>query len=114
MLFPKKAKEAIASVFYTTEVKVFEVSIVTDDEGGVTIGERTFSHSFKGNAQYPHIGTTLEQIGLTFDADIVVTCDSETIVRVNNYIQVDEMLYQVTEVIPTDSHLKVVGKHYEA
>ena len=49
-------------------------------------------------------------IGLSVDADIIITCDNETEIALGDRVTYLGKRYKVNNLLPSDSHLTITGK----
>lgn len=112
MEFPKTAQNAIANAFYDKSVAILEKTEVLDDEGGVVKGGEVVKSTFKGNVRF----LTKEQqqlgVGLVELGDIQITCPTDTKVEIDDILQYAGVSYIVISVLPSDSHLTIVGERW--
>ena len=127
MLFPESAKNAISSVFFDKLVLVLSDSEIIDSEGGVvrTIANEeseseesggydpTIKSSFYGNVRFNALGELENEIGLTHNIDIAISCPTDTAVEVNDLLQYKGTIYIATDVLPYDSHKLITGQRWE-
>ena len=109
MLFPDSAKQAISKAFYDKEVAILEKTETIDDEGGVVKGGTTVKSTFTGNVRFAELGALQTELGLVSQIDIAITCPTDTAVVVDDLLQYKGVKYVATSVIPSDSHLLIVG-----
>jgi len=127
MLFPESAKNAISSVFYDKLILVLSNLETIDSEGGVvrTIAtiesesdesggdDPTIKSTFYGNVRFVALGELENEIGLTHNIDIAISCPTETAVEVNDLLQYKGIVYVATDVLPYDSHKMITGQRWE-
>lgn len=114
MLFPDSAKSAIAKTFYDKAITVLESTTTKDAEGGVVRNKPTEAGSFKGNVRFTDLGVVMSDLGLTESIDICITCPLETEIKLNSLVRYSDVNYQVTNIVPSDSHLTITGKKWPA
>lgn len=114
MLFPNKAKKAIADAFYDKVVEVLGTEETLDDEGGVVRSGGTVKSTFKANVRYNTLGELQEELGLVENIDVAITCATDTAVALNDLLQYQGKKYVATDVLPYDSHLLIVGKKWQS
>lgn len=107
MYIPKTMRTKIASVFYDKEVEVLEKATTIDAEGGVNTKSLQSKDNFKGNVSFSKNKLVKEEYGLDYDIDITITTDKK--VKINDLIKYQEIIYQVTDVLASDSHVMIVG-----
>lgn len=114
MLFPNSAKKALAGAFYDKTVEVLSAEDSVDAEGGVVKGSFTVKSTFQGNVRFANLGEIQTELGLVKSIDICVTCGADENVSVNDMLRCSNKLYVATSVIPSDSHLTIVGNLWQA
>ena len=102
-------KRAIANNFYDKTVDVLSNNIVTDAEGGVNYRGLATVSSFNGNVSFSNCKKIQEEYGLDYEIDISITADIDTDVSVNDIIKYDNVFFNVTDVLPSDSHILIVA-----
>lgn len=113
MLFPDHIVEAVAKTFYDKEISILTATETIDSEGGVNREITTTGNSFFGNVRFSNLGEVKDEMGLVEAIDICITCRASEQITLNDLIKYNEKTYLVTSVIPTDSHLTIVGKLWE-
>lgn len=117
MFFPKVAQNIIADIFYDKNIYILDKTESIDDEGGVIKQEDTSSNikrSFNGNIKFNELGTVQNEMGLVEKIDISITCNTSVEIELNDLIKVGEKIYQVTKVLPFDSHKLIAGVKWRA
>lgn len=114
MLFPNEAKDAIAKSFYDKTIEVLTSEDTVDAEGGVVKGSLTTKCTLQGNVRFNNLGEVQTTLGLVNAIDICVTCGADENVSVNDLLRCSDKLYVATSVIPSDSHLTIVGNLWAA
>lgn len=114
MLFPDSAKQAISETFYDKEVVILEKTETIDDEGGIVKGGTTVKNTFTGNVRFTQLGELQTELGLVSQIDIAITCPTDTAVVVDDLLQHKGVKYVAKSVIPSDSHLLIVGERWVA
>ncbi len=109
MLFSSQAKQAIADTFYDKTVSICREETSLDAEGGVRRGELSVESSFRGNVRFNNLGIIQRDLGLDKEINIAITCPTDTAVAVGDLLQYQDVIYIVTAVIPSDSHLTITG-----
>lgn len=112
MEFPKTAQNAIANAFYDKSVAILEKTEVLDDEGGVVKGGETVKSTFKGNVRFLAQEEQQLGIGLVKRGDIQITCPTDVVVEIDDIVKYAGVKYIVTSVLPSDSHLTIVGERW--
>lgn len=111
MYIPKSMKKQIAKVFYDKEISVITSKVTTDAEGGVNTKGYEVKSIFKGNVNFSNCKQIQEDYGLDYDIDISVTTDYESI-KIDDVIKYHEVVYKVTDVLKSDSHVLLVAKKW--
>ena len=110
MLWPNEAKNAIADAFYDKTIQVLSSETTKDEEGGVIRNSQSVKSSFRGNVRFNDLGEIQAELGLVDSIDICITCNTNAEIEVNDLFRLGSRLYVATSVIPSDSHLTVIGK----
>lgn len=113
MLWPNAAKDAIANTFYDKVIVVLDSTTTKDSEGGIVRNSQSVKTSFKGNVRFNDLGELQAELGLVESIDISVTCNTNAEIELNDIFRYNSQLYVATNVIPSDSHLTVIGKKYD-
>ena len=117
MLFPKVAQNIIADVFYDKNIYILDKTESIDDEGGIVKQEDVNSNikrSFNGNVKLNELGAVQNEMGLVEKIDISITCSTSMEIELDDLIKVGEVIYQVTKVLPFDSHKLIAGVKWRA
>ena len=101
-------KKKIANTFYDKEVEVLEKSTNTDAEGGVTSKGYDVKDTFNGNVSFSNCKQIQEEYGLDYDIDVSITTDYN-LIEINDIIRYQDVIYSVTDVLKSDSHMLVVA-----
>ena len=101
-------KQKIADVFYDKEVSVLENKTITDSEGGISYKGLTSKETFMGNVSFSNNKTIQEDYGLDYDIDISITTDYGKIQH-HDLIKYQNNIYDITDILPSDSHYLIVG-----
>ena len=101
--------KAIAEAFYDKTVEVMSDNTVTDAEGGVIYKGLAVVDSFNGNVSFSNCKSIQEEYGLDYEIDIAITSDIDTNIRINNIIKYNDVIYKITDILPTDSHILIVA-----
>lgn len=110
MEFPKNAQRTLARAFYDKSVKILEKQVILDDEGGVIKGGEVVKSTFKGNVRFLIQEQQQLGVGLVKQGDIQITCPTDTEVVIDDILQYAGIKYIVLSVLPSDSHLTIVGE----
>lgn len=113
MLWPDSAKDAIANAFYDKVIVVLNSTTTKDAEGGVVRNSQSVKTSFKGNVRFNDLGELQAELGLVESIDISVTCNTNAEIELNDIFRYNNRLYVAINVIPSDSHLTIIGKKYD-
>ena len=108
MYIPKKMIDKIASTFYDKEVYLLDKSINIDAEGGVTSKGLTVKDTFKGNVNFSNCKQIQEDYGLDYNIDVSITTNYDG-VKINDIIEYQDFKYNVTDILPSDSHILIVA-----
>lgn len=112
MYIPSVMKKTMNKFFYDKEVFVLDTITSTDIEGGVTYDGTVTKDSFYGNVSFSNSKVIQEEYGLDYDIDISITADY-TLLKHNDLIKYDDVTYRVTDILPSDSHLLIVGVKWQ-
>jgi len=108
LYIPKTMRTKIASVFYDKEVEVLEKATTIDAEGGVNTKGLQSKDNFKGNVSFSNCKKIQEEYGLDYNIDISITTDYN-LLKINDIIKYLDVIYNVTDVLSSDSHILVVA-----
>ena len=109
MYIPRTMKNKIASAFYDKTVDVMSNNTITDAEGGVTYKGLAVTDSFNCNVSFSNCKKIQEEYGLDYEIDISITADVDTNVSIHDIIKYEDIVYNVTDVLLTDSHILIVA-----
>lgn len=112
MFIPKSMKSSIATTFYDKTVSIMGKEDIVDEEGGITSGATTVLGTFKGNVSFSNCKKIQEDYGLDYDIDISITTDYE-LLAIDSLIQYGDIIYTVTDVLPSDSHVLIVATKWQ-
>lgn len=101
-------KKQIAKVFYDKEVEVLVKKTTIDAEGGVNTKGYDVADTFKGNVNFANCKQIQEEYGLDYNIDVSITTDYN-LLKINDIIKYQEIIYNVTDVLSSDSHILVVA-----
>ena len=137
MYIPKIMKTKIAHYFYDKGILVMTKTTTRDSEGGLKTGSNKVNYKFYGNVNFSNFGTIQENYGLDYKIDISITAspenfedkvylgDAELVYETDRiYIKqtgelvlgLDDIIsyagkeYRVTNIIPSDSHILILGQ----
>lgn len=105
-------KTKIASIFYDKEVEVLKYETSIDREGGVHNSEPKTIAVFKGNVSFSNCKRIQEEYGLDYEIDISITCDYTSIDK-TTLLKYGDIIYNVSDILPFDSHLLIVGTKWQ-
>lgn len=109
MYIPKTMSKKIAETFYDKTVEVMTNNTITDAEGGVNYKGLAVIDSFKGNVSFSNCKKIQEEYGLDYEIDISITTYIDTNVSINDIIKYNDIVYNVNDVLLTDSHILIVA-----
>lgn len=112
MYIPKKMNNEISKYFYDKEIEVLEKNTSIDAEGGINTHALNHKDNFHGNVIFSNCKKVQEDFGLDYNIDISVTTDYRGI-KVDDYIKYLDVIYNVTDVLPFDSHVMVVATKWK-
>lgn len=111
MYIPQSMKKAIANTFYDKEISILSKETSFDVEGGVNTQSSEVIDTFKGNVSFSNCKKIQEDYGLDYDIDISVTTNKA--LNIDDMIRYDGIVYNVTDVLLSDSHNLIVGKIWQ-
>lgn len=109
MYIPKTMTKVIADNFYDKTVEVMSNQTTTDAEGGVTYKGLAVTDSFNGNVSFSNCKKIQEEYGLDYEIDISITTYTDTDISINDIIKYNDVIYNVSDVLPSDSHILIVA-----
>lgn len=109
MLLPESFEREVSNHFYDKKITIVKAETEIEKDGGVKRIVSSNLITFLGNARINKTGILKNELGLIVDADIVITCDKETPVRLNDVVSYLGKRYTVTDTIVSDSHLTITG-----
>ena len=101
-------KNKIAKAFYDKEVFVITSEVIIDVEGGVNKKSYDVKDTFKGNVNFSNCKKIQEEYGLDYNIDLSITTDYN-LLKLNDLIKYQDVVYNVTDILVNDSHLLVVA-----
>jgi len=102
-------RSKIAQVFYDKTVEVLTTNVITDAEGGVNYKGLATIDNFNCNVNFSNCKKIQEEYGLDYEIDISITADINTNIAINDLIKYNNVVYNVTDILPTDSHILIVA-----
>lgn len=109
MYIPNQMKKEIANIFYDKTITILSPTETVDAEGGVTRKGLTNTGTFKGNVNFSNCKQIQEDYGLDYNIDVSITTSTDTAVSMNDIISYDNVVYNVTDVLSSDSHILIVA-----
>ena len=113
MYIPSNFNKIIADTFYDKEIFIVEKFERLDVEGGRSVSYGTEIGSFNGNVQFSELKKIQEEYGLRENIDIAVTNGIPCAVKVGDLIKYQGIVYEVTNAVPSDSHVLIGGKKWK-
>lgn len=110
MLLPNDFKDKISGHFYDKSITVLERQEITELDVGIIQSTDATKSSFLGNVRFVSQESTQNEIGLTIDADIIITCANGTEVAMDDTLLYLGKKYRINNLLPSDSHLTITGK----
>ena len=108
MYIPKNMTKQIAKVFYDKDVEILVKNTTIDAEGGVNTKGYDVKDTFKGNVNFSNCKQIQEEYGLDYNIDVSITTNYN-LLEINDMIKYREIIYNVTDILPSDSHVLVVA-----
>ena len=102
-------KQAITKAFYDKTVSILTKTSTIDAEGGVTSVGTTVLSTFKGNVSFSNCKEIQEEYGLDYNIDVAITTSTDTSISIDDIISYDNVIYKVTDVLKSDSHILIVA-----
>lgn len=112
MFIPNQMKTAISKVFYDKTVYVLGQETIIDAEGGVNTKGLAVKDNFKGNVNFSNCKKIQEEYGLDYEIDVLITTDYRSL-KLNDMIKYEDIVYNVTDTLPSDSHVLIVAKKWQ-
>ena len=109
MYIPQTMKDKIADIFYDKTVEIMSKNTIVDAEGGVNYRGLIVASNFKCNVSFSNCKSIQEEYGLDYNIDISITSHVDTSVAINDIIRYDNIIYNVTDVLKSDSHVLIVA-----
>lgn len=110
MLLPNDFKDKISRRFYDKSITIVEKCEMIEPDGGVIQTTDNVKGSFLGNVRFFSQESIQNEIGLTVDADIIITCANDTEVVMGDILLYLGRKYCINNLLPSDSHLTITGK----
>lgn len=109
MYIPKTMIKKITNTFYDKPIQILDKTTSFDSEGGVTSKGFDVIDTFKGNVSFSNCKKIQEEYGLDYEIDISITASNDTNICIANYIKYQNIVYDVTDILPSDSHILIVA-----
>ena len=109
MYIPKSMTKKIADIFYDKTVEILDKQTNIDAEGGIKSKGLAVIDSFKCNVNFSNCKKIQEDYGLDYNIDISITTNVDIDIKINDIIKYDNIVYNVTDVLKSDSHILVVA-----
>lgn len=110
MLLPKGFQEEVSKRFYDKQLTILQQQELIEPDGGVTKTDDTVKGTFLGNIRFVSQEAIQNEIGLTIDADIIVTCSINVDIAIDDLVSYLGKKYRVNDLLQSDSHLTITGK----
>ena len=114
MLLPSNFKDTISKTFYDKTIEVITRTEVTEVDGGRGDTLTAVVSSFKGNIRFAKLGEIIDDSGLKYEADALITCPTDTVLVVQDVVRYVNRDYFVKSILPFDSHLKILVNIWQA
>lgn len=111
MLIPSKMTSLVEKYFYDKTVEVYSYEKTMSPEGGrLPKGEKSVKGFIACNIHFVRNEDIRKEYGLSTEARLMITCSIDNIEKVSkgDFISYFDVEYEVIEILPHDSHLKVV------
>lgn len=108
MYIPKTMIKEIAETFYDKTVEILEKKTIIDAEGGVTSKGFDVIDTFKGNVSFSNCKKIQEEYGLDYNIDVSITTNYK-LLSINDFIKYNDVIYNVTDILESDSHILIVA-----
>lgn len=114
MELPSNFQNTIANTFYDKLIKYYD-TVINDNGAGMKQKAITGDAiEFYGNARFDNLAEVQELHGLRDKIDISITCKTSVAITIGKIMEYYSKYYLVTEVMPSDSHLLIVGKQWSS
>ena len=108
MYIPQIMKTKIANIFYDKSVDVLTSEVNMDAEGGVNNKGYDVRDTFKGNVNFSNCKQIQEDYGLDYNIDVSITTNYNGL-KLNDLIKYKDVIYKVTDIKVSDSHILVIA-----
>lgn len=108
MYIPKTMIKEITNTFYDKTVEILDKKINIDAEGGVTSKGFDVIDTFKGNVSFSNCKKIQEEYGLDYNIDVSITTNYK-LLSINDFIKYNDVIYNVTDILKSDSHILIVA-----
>lgn len=109
MYIPKQMTKEIARVFYDKVIYLLDKRVTMDAEGGINTKGYEVIGNFKGNVNFSNCKEIQEEYGLDYNIDVSISTSKDTVIKIDDIISYDNIVFKVTDVLPSDSHYLVVA-----
>lgn len=113
MKLPKEFIDVISNTFYDKTVEILKNVITVDEEGGVTKKGIEVVDTFKGNVSFSNCKEIQKDYGLDYEINIAITTYIDNKIKISDLVKYNNIIFEVTDVLPFDSHLLIVGVKWE-
>ena len=110
MKLPPKFKQTIEGIFYDKEISFYSANEIKGSLGSETVEKGIFLEKIMGNFQFQSKEVIQELFGRNLEANALITCSS-TQSEINGFVVYQGVDYQITGMIPFDSHIKIAVKN---
>lgn len=113
MYIPKEMNQMISKAFYDKTIELVRPSTSIDVEGGIVFDENyEVLQTFNGNVSFSNCKKIQEEYGLDYQVDIAITCARIEITK-NDMVKYEGVVYDISDILPFDSHLVIVGTKWQ-
>lgn len=109
MYIPKTMTKAIANTFYDKTISILKKVTSIDSEGGVISKGYEEVDTFKGNVSFSNCKKIQEEYGLDYNIDISITTFTDVSVNINDLVKYNDVIYNVSDKLSSDSHVLIVA-----
>lgn len=109
MQLPATFNNSIKNAFYDKTVSILGVTEVKEADGAVHKTSNSIVGTFKGNCRLVNFKQIQKEFGLDYQIDIAITTETNVSITAETLISYAGVTYQVTDVLPFDSHVMIVG-----
>lgn len=109
MLVPNDFKTKIEERFYDKTISILGQTVTTEADGAVNKSHDTVTGTFNGNCRLVNFKQVQKEYGLDHNIDIAITTSNDVSLVTGTLIEYNGVRYEVTDVLPTDTHQMIVG-----